>query len=224
MPAEHDAAEARQLEALRRHMAHPDTRWEPPTEVGLLRDHSAFDLAGPERRRPPRSWLLLTGLLVTLALVGGVVVGAVAWSDDRPAPSPTGSPAPHPGDAPPGPPPSPRWPRRPARRRSTGPTRCSPAPSGCGRRWPSTPGSCATPATAGAPATRCSRGSPRRSGPGPASRPGSTAPWTNTARSWTSAACAYPEPVPHRIGSREARWAWRRRWSRWPGASRSSAS
>ena len=40
---------------------------------------------GPERRRPPRSWLLLTGLLVTLALVGGVVVGAVAWSDDRPA-------------------------------------------------------------------------------------------------------------------------------------------
>jgi hypothetical protein len=86
MPAEHDAARVRQLEALRRHMAHPDTRWEPPTEVGLLREHSAFDLAGPERRRPPRSWLLLTGLLVTLALVGGVVVGAVAWSDDRPAP------------------------------------------------------------------------------------------------------------------------------------------
>jgi hypothetical protein len=88
MPAEHDAARVRQLEALRRHMAHPDTRWEPPTEVGLLRDHSAFDLAGPERRRPPRSWLLLTGLLVTLALVGGVVVGAVAWSDDRPARAP----------------------------------------------------------------------------------------------------------------------------------------
>ena len=88
MPAEHDAAEARQLEALRRHMAHPDTRWEPPTEVGLLRDHSAFDLAGPERRRPPRSWLLLTGLLVTLALVAGVVVGAVAWSGDRPARAP----------------------------------------------------------------------------------------------------------------------------------------
>jgi hypothetical protein len=86
MPAEHDAARVRQLEALRRHMAHPDTRWEPPTEVGLLREHSAFDLAGPERRRPPRSWLLLTGLLVTLALVGGVVVGAMAWSDDRPAP------------------------------------------------------------------------------------------------------------------------------------------
>ena len=91
MPAEQDAARARQLEALRRHMAHPDTRWEPPTEVGLLREHSAFDLAGPERRRPPRSWLLLTGLLVTLALVGGVVVGAVAWSDDRPPRVTTGT-------------------------------------------------------------------------------------------------------------------------------------
>jgi hypothetical protein len=85
MPAEHDAARARQLEALRRYMAHPDTRWEPPSEVGLLRDHAAFDLAGPGRRRPARSWLLLTGLLVALALVGGVVVGAVAGSDDRPA-------------------------------------------------------------------------------------------------------------------------------------------
>jgi hypothetical protein len=90
MPAEHDAARARQLEALRRHMAHPDTRWEPPTEVGLQREGSAFELAGNERRRPPLSWLLLTGLLVTLALVGGVVVGAVAWSDDRPARVDTG--------------------------------------------------------------------------------------------------------------------------------------
>jgi hypothetical protein len=85
MPAEHDAARGRQLEALRRHMAHPDTGWEPPTEVGLLRERSGFDLAGPGRRRLPLSWLLLIGLLVTLALVGGVVVGAVAWSDDRPA-------------------------------------------------------------------------------------------------------------------------------------------
>ena len=34
---------------------------------------------------PSRRWLLVTGLLVVLALVGGVFVGAVAWSDDRPA-------------------------------------------------------------------------------------------------------------------------------------------
>jgi hypothetical protein len=39
----------------------------------------------PEGRRPSRFWLLVTGVLVVLALVGGVAVGAVAWSDDRPA-------------------------------------------------------------------------------------------------------------------------------------------
>jgi hypothetical protein len=38
-----------------------------------------------ERRRPSLPWLLLTGLLVAVALVGGVFVGAAAWSDDRPA-------------------------------------------------------------------------------------------------------------------------------------------
>jgi hypothetical protein len=32
----------------------------------------------------PRPALQLTGLLVALALLGGVVVGAVAWSNDRP--------------------------------------------------------------------------------------------------------------------------------------------
>jgi hypothetical protein len=30
-------------------------------------------------------WLLVTGLLIVVALVGGVVVGASAWSDDRTA-------------------------------------------------------------------------------------------------------------------------------------------
>jgi hypothetical protein len=45
----------------------------------------------PEPRRPSRRWLLLTGLLVALALVGGGVVGAVAWSDDRPAGAEAGS-------------------------------------------------------------------------------------------------------------------------------------
>ena len=38
----------------------------------------------PKPRRPSRRWLLLTGLLVSLALAGGVFVGAVAWSTDRP--------------------------------------------------------------------------------------------------------------------------------------------
>jgi hypothetical protein len=40
----------------------------------------------PQPPRPSRRWLLLTGLLVALAMIGGVVLGAVAWSDDRPAP------------------------------------------------------------------------------------------------------------------------------------------
>jgi hypothetical protein len=45
----------------------------------------------PESRRPPKRWLLVTGLLVVVALVGGLFVGAVAWSDDRPAAAQTGS-------------------------------------------------------------------------------------------------------------------------------------
>jgi hypothetical protein len=36
-------------------------------------------------QRPSRGWLLVTGLLVTVALAGGVFIGAVAWSTDRPA-------------------------------------------------------------------------------------------------------------------------------------------
>ena len=85
MAADHDDDRARQLEALRQHMVHPDTRWEPPTGVGLSADHATAPAAGPRRRRPPLSWLLVTGLLVAVALVGGVFVGAAAWSDDRPA-------------------------------------------------------------------------------------------------------------------------------------------
>ena len=68
----------RQLEALERYVS------------GLQqREHAKAGAAqpppAPESRRPSRRWLLLTGLLVTVALVGGVFVGAVAWSDDRPA-------------------------------------------------------------------------------------------------------------------------------------------
>ena len=85
MPSEQEDAHARQLEALRRHMAHPDTQWEPPAELGLVHGQAGPEAARPPgRRRPTRAWLLVTGLLVAAALVGGVVVGAVAWSDDRP--------------------------------------------------------------------------------------------------------------------------------------------
>jgi hypothetical protein len=91
MAADHDDDRARQLKALRRHMVHPDTRWEPPTGVGLWGDHATAAAPGPRRRRrPPLSWLLVTGLLVAVALVGGVFVGAAAGSDDRPARANTG--------------------------------------------------------------------------------------------------------------------------------------
>jgi hypothetical protein len=86
MPGDQDDDHARQLEALRQHMVHPDTRWEPPAGLGFTGEHVGVAVAGTHRRRrPPLSWLLVTGLLVAVALVGGVFVGAVAWSDDRPA-------------------------------------------------------------------------------------------------------------------------------------------
>ena len=70
----------RQLEALQRYVS------------GLQqREHAKAAAAQPppapepKPQRPSRRWLLLTGLLVTLALVGGVLVGAVVWSTDQPA-------------------------------------------------------------------------------------------------------------------------------------------
>jgi hypothetical protein len=66
----------RQLEALQRYVS----------GLQQQREHAkaaAQPTPAPEPR-PPSRWLLLTGLLVVLALVGGIFVGAVAWSDDRP--------------------------------------------------------------------------------------------------------------------------------------------
>jgi hypothetical protein len=67
----------RQLEALQRYVS----------SLQQQRDHanSAAQPSPAPESRPSRRWLLVTGLLVVLALVGGVFVGAVAWSDDRPA-------------------------------------------------------------------------------------------------------------------------------------------
>ena len=73
----------RQLEALQRYVS------------GLQhqRDQaeSAAQSSPAPEPRPSRRWLLVTGLLVVLGLVTGVGVGAVAWSDDRPAGAETGA-------------------------------------------------------------------------------------------------------------------------------------
>jgi hypothetical protein len=82
MPSEPEDPRARQLEALRRYMA----------QLGTEGDQVAAGAGkASERRRPSLPWLLLTGLLVAVALVGGVFVGAAAWSDDRPARGDTGA-------------------------------------------------------------------------------------------------------------------------------------
>jgi hypothetical protein len=80
MPPDHDEARARQLEALQRYVAELGVQQRPPT-VEDAKPPPAVE----RQRRPSLPSLLLTGLLVTLALVGGIVVGVVAWSDDRPA-------------------------------------------------------------------------------------------------------------------------------------------
>jgi hypothetical protein len=71
----------RQLEALQRYVSDLQQQRER-AKTAAAQPPPAPE---PKPRRPSRRWLLLTGLLVTVALVGGVVVGAVAWSDDRPA-------------------------------------------------------------------------------------------------------------------------------------------
>jgi hypothetical protein len=95
MPPEHEDARerqdirARQLAALRRYVAGLGTQQERPAELVVQRTRTQVGIGTPVpepagRRLSPR-WLVLTGLLVAVALVGGVLVGAVGWSDDRPA-------------------------------------------------------------------------------------------------------------------------------------------
>jgi hypothetical protein len=85
MASEHEDNRDQQLEALRRHMVRPDSGWEPPTELGFLREPLDLGPRPAGRWRPSMPWLLVVGLLIVVALVGGVVVGASAWSDDRSA-------------------------------------------------------------------------------------------------------------------------------------------
>jgi hypothetical protein len=67
----------RQIEALQRYVSDLQRQRERAKTV------AAQPSPAPPPRRPSRRWLLLAGLLVVLAMVGGVFVGAVAWSDDR---------------------------------------------------------------------------------------------------------------------------------------------
>lgn len=81
MPPEQDETRARQIEALRQYITQlSEQREDPKVEVGMRLP----DVTAQRPRRPPMSWLLVTVLLVAVALVGGVFVGAAAWSDDRP--------------------------------------------------------------------------------------------------------------------------------------------
>jgi hypothetical protein len=90
MASEQEDDRAQQLEALRRYMVRLDSRWEPPAQVGIPPERAggeAAEAGGPGR--PSAAWLVVAGLLVVLALVGGVVIGAVVWGGDRPAPEAT---------------------------------------------------------------------------------------------------------------------------------------
>jgi hypothetical protein len=86
MPPEHEDARAHQLEALRRYVAQLRAQREHATEFGVRQDQPDSGSTGPRpaitRWRPS---LPLTGLLLVLALIGGVLVGAIVWSNDRPA-------------------------------------------------------------------------------------------------------------------------------------------
>ena len=92
MASEQDDDRAQQLEALRRYMVRPDRQWEPPAQLGIPPERAGGEPAeagGPGQ--PSAAWLVVAGLLVALALVGGIVIGAMVWGGDRPAGEATGA-------------------------------------------------------------------------------------------------------------------------------------
>ena len=92
MASDQEDDRAEQLEALRRHIVRLDSQWEPPTQLGIPPERAGGEDAEPGAPgRPSAAWLVVAGLLVVLALVGGVVIGAVVWGGDRPAGEATGA-------------------------------------------------------------------------------------------------------------------------------------
>src|SRR5919107_284193 len=86
MASEQEEDRAQQLEALRRYMVRLDSQWEPPAQLGIPPERAGEEVVEPARPgRPSAAWLVVAGLLAVLALVGGVVIGAVVRGDDRPA-------------------------------------------------------------------------------------------------------------------------------------------
>jgi hypothetical protein len=84
MASEHEDDRAQQLEALRRYMVRLDSQWEPPAQLGVPPERAGQEAdAAPGRGRPSGAWLVAAGLVVVLALVGGVVIGAMVWGGDR---------------------------------------------------------------------------------------------------------------------------------------------
>jgi hypothetical protein len=86
MASEQEDDRAKQLEALRRYMVRLDSQWEPPAQLGVPPERTGGEVVEASRPgRPSAAWLVVAGLLAVLALVGGIVLGAVVREGDRPA-------------------------------------------------------------------------------------------------------------------------------------------
>jgi hypothetical protein len=82
MPPEHDDYRERQLAALRRYVHHLDVR----------RQHNGDQLRPAEGRRPTAwPWLLVTLLLISVSLAGGIAIGASRDDGTRRAPAVEGT-------------------------------------------------------------------------------------------------------------------------------------